>query len=197
MNDSPPLSLRIYRSAESLSRGLAWVGGAALIVMAFVITAEALLRRFGGPLIGGVDEYTAYVFAITMTWGFAYTAISRGNVRIDFIYDLFPPGIRIALDVLAWASMLFFFAIVAYFAADLAWSAFQGGDRARTPLRTLLWVPQGLWALGFVVLVLALLAMGARALVLLRRGERDAARQIIGTGGHGEGDALPQGDPAR
>jgi len=171
--------LRGHGAIARTAQILVWVCGSALIVMSFVITVEALMRKFLSHSFGGVDEITAYVFAVTTTFAFPFAILQRANIRIDILRNLFGRHVRLALDVLAWAAFTLVFALIAYRACALALQSYEEGARSITPLRSYLAIPQGFWALGLVASVLASLSLAIRALGLWRNGQGDAAAALL------------------
>ncbi len=143
---------------------MVWVAGGALIITSFVVTIETLLRKFAGFSFGGVHEISAYVFAISSSWAFGWTLMRGAHIRISALRDQFGPHVRGALDVLAWIAFLLVFSAIAYRAAELAWESYITEARAPTPSRTLLFIPQMLWAFGFAGVVLAALRLGFRVI---------------------------------
>lgn len=170
---------RGHGTIERGARILVWACGIALIVMSFAITVEALMRKFLNHSFGGVDEITAYVFAVTTTFAFPYAILQRANIRIDIVRNRLPGSLRIALDVLAWTSFTVVFGVVAYRACELAYTSWMDGARSITPLRSYLAIPQGLWALGLVAAVIASLSMAVRAVALMRAGKAQAAAALL------------------
>lgn len=166
-----PVGNRSEAVMGSLARIFVLVCGSALIGMSFVITVEALMRKFLNHSFGGVDEITSYVFAVTATWAFPLAVLHRANIRIDIFRSWLPARIRLTLDVMAWASFAVIFAIIAYRAVLLAWSSWETGARSISPMRSYLVIPQGLWALGLVLCVVTSLLIGFRAFANLARGE--------------------------
>lgn len=150
-------------SVETMARVLVWFSGIALIVMAFLITTEALLRKFANMSLGSIDEIVTYVFAATATCSFGYALFQRAHIRIEIIRGLFPAPIRAAMDVLALVSFLAVFGVIAIYAVDLAITAYQTGARSVTVMRVPLVWPQGFWAIGLAFTAISALAVGARA----------------------------------
>lgn len=173
------LLLRGHGAVERVARLLVWVCGSALIVMSFVITVEALMRKFLSHSIGGVDEITTYVFAVTTTFAFPFAILQRANIRIDILRNLFARRVRLGLDVLAYAAFTLVFALIAYRACALSWQSFEEGSRSITPLRSYLAIPQGLWSAGLVATLIASLSLGLRALALWRMGQGAAAAALL------------------
>lgn len=171
--------LRGHGAIERTARVLVWVCGSALIVMSFVITVEALMRKFLNHSFGGVDEITSYVFAVTTTFAFPFAILQRANIRIDIVRNLFGRRLRIAMDILAWGSFTLVFALITYRACLLALQSYEQGARSISPLRSYLAIPQGLWSIGLVATVIASLALAIRAIALWRDGQKDAAMALL------------------
>ncbi|RYC23251.1 TRAP transporter small permease subunit [Ciceribacter ferrooxidans] len=171
--------LRGHGTLERGARILVWACGGALIVMSFVITVEALMRKFLSHSFGGVDEITAYVFAVTTTLAFPFAILQRANIRIDVLRNFFPTPLRAAMDVLSWASFTFVFGLIAYRACGLAWESWQEGARSITPLRSYLAIPQGFWALGLVAALIASLSVAVRSIGLVRAGRTQDAAALL------------------
>lgn len=151
---------------------MVWCAGASLIVMSFVITAETLLRKYAGFSIGNVHEISAYVFAVSSAWAFGWALLQGAHIRITALQAQFGPAGRALLDLFAWLAFLIVFAIIAYRACDLAWESYTTGARSPTTMRTLLFIPQALWALGMVATALVAVYVGYKAL-------RDRSLQIM------------------
>lgn len=149
---------------ETGARLMVWLAGASLIVMSFAVTLEALLRKFAGVSLGNVNEISAYVFAISSAWAFGWALLQGAHIRIAALRGRFGPGGRAALDVLAWLVFMVVFVIIAFRACDLAWESYATGARSPTTMRTLLFVPQALWAFGLVMTALVAVHIGYRAL---------------------------------
>ncbi len=161
-----PLAAPLGRFAdlvEATSRWLVWLSGLALITMAFLVTTEAILRKFANLSLGSIDEIVMYVFAASATCSFGFALFQRAHIRIEVIRVLFPAPIRVMLDVIAWASFAAVFTVLAIYAVDLATDAYRTGARSVTVLRVPLVWPQGFWALGLAFTALAAFAVAARA----------------------------------
>src|SRR3546814_6315318 len=89
--------------AERIARLAVWAGGCMLLFAACLVTVDVLMRRLIGVTFTGADEISAYLFAISTSWAFAWVLLHRGNVRIDALYIVLPRPIRAALDTLGLA----------------------------------------------------------------------------------------------
>ncbi|WP_019169976.1 TRAP transporter small permease subunit [Pseudaminobacter salicylatoxidans] len=152
------------RFVERGTKVMVWIAGSALILMSFVITAETLLRKFAGFSLGGVHEFSSYLFAVCSAWAFGWALMQGAHIRISVLREKCSPRARAALDVLAWAAFLLVFAAISYRGIALAWESYVTNARSPTPSRTQLYIPQALWALGLASTVVIALHLGLRSL---------------------------------
>lgn len=171
---------RLYRLAERASQTAAWFGGGLLLLVAAIITFDVIARKLFLLSLGGSDELAGYVLAISTSWGLSFTLIRRANIRIDALYMRLRQGVTVWLDLVALLSMVCFMSFVTWFATGLWLNSIEMRSTANTPLQTPLWIPQGLWAAGFVVFLLVLLVLLARVVGLLARGDRAGVGRIAG-----------------
>ena len=170
----------IWNATTKISRLCACIGGILLLAAAVLVSAEVISRKILTVVYSGSDEVAAYLFAVGTTWSLAYVLVTRGHVRIDALYGRLSLRMRAALDIVALLAL----GVVAYTLLDsgfrLVEANFVEGNRANTPLRTPLALPQIPWLFGlglfFVSIVVALL----RTLAALRRGDYVTANQTAG-----------------
>ncbi len=131
------------------------VGGFLIFAAALVVTLELILRNIFNISMGGADEISTYLFAVAVAWGLPHVMLSDGNVRIEALVEKIPLVLRGWILRLGNLIVVFFLAILAWRAGEMAWSSFVTNSRAVTPLQTPLAIPQSLWALGLAVATLA------------------------------------------
>ncbi len=172
------------RLAAVVGRIVQWgalFGGALLILAMIAIAAEVTMRNLAGVSFGAVDELSGYALAIASTWGFAYALLHRAHIRIDTAYLLLPRRVQAALDLVAMVAMIAFFGFVLRYGWDLLTRSATLDQRAMTPLRTPLIVPQVFWYAGLVALLAVAVVLLLLAASALRRGDLQAATQAIGS----------------
>jgi TRAP-type C4-dicarboxylate transport system permease small subunit len=164
----------------SVARVLVWIGGSLLILSAFMVTVDVLLRDFVGVTLGGADEMSGYVFAISTAWALPYALISRTNVRIDALYLLVGERFRSLLDI-------FGLILLGVFIFPLTWrvwlmleDSYKYWTKSITPLQTPVAIPQTLWFFGLLLLCLTLLLIVVMSLVRLARGDDAGIRELSG-----------------
>ena len=182
MNTPESLSVlaRLLRQAESLSRIAVWVGGALTLGAVFLISYDILVRKFFNITVGGADEISSYVVAISTTWALAFVVLQRANVRVDVIYERLPVRVSAFLDWLSLVTLGVFMVFLTWHAYSVAETSFVRNAAANTPLATPLWIPQGLWVLGMVWMCVVLALMLTRASVAMVTGDLATVKALCG-----------------
>ena len=152
---------------EKIAEIPALVCGSLLIAAACLVSVEVVLRKLFSFSIGGADELSSYVLALTTAWGFSLAVVHRAHIRIDVLYQKLNMKIRSYLDVIAALSMVMFSGYLAYFCWSVISVTIRRGSTANTPLQTPLIIPQGLWFLGLLVFYLVSLFVLAKAVKAL------------------------------
>ncbi len=151
---------------------MAYVSGAVLLLASFYITADVIGRRFFHLSSGVTDEFGGYALALGGLWALAFALTTGGHVRIDVLLPHLPALLRSLLDYAALLAMALFASVVAYYTWHMALESFATDARATSFLRTPLFVPQGLLAIGFSLLTLQAAVMFlAGAVESVRLGE--------------------------
>src|SRR3546814_20364199 len=96
---------------------LVLVGGAGLLFAAVMVSVDVVLRDLFATTIGGADEISGYIFAVSTAFALPYALLHRVNVRIDAFYVNFPTRGRAVLA-------LFSASVLAVFSFPLSWSVF-------------------------------------------------------------------------
>ncbi len=149
------------------------LGGWLLVALSFAICLEVVLRKAFSLSLQGIDEYGGYALAVTSALGMAFCFYDHAHIRIDLLVRRLPRLLFRASSVLAVATL----GATAWYLASGAWSvtleSWQFGAFANTPLRTPLYLPQGIWAIGLTIFLAAILVRLLR--VLLAAVTRDEA----------------------
>lgn len=183
---------RAWSAVSTIARFAIWCGGAMLFIAAGVVTAEVLLRKGLGYLVGtnfvfsGSDEISAYLFAVGTSWSMAHVLITRGHVRIDALYGMFGPRARAWLDLVALLLLGLFVAVLLERAWNVASTSLFEHIRSNTPLRIPLAVPQLMWFAGIALFFAALVLAFLRALLALLRGDLALAAATAGAASQDE-----------
>jgi TRAP-type C4-dicarboxylate transport system permease small subunit len=167
-------------------RALEWVSGKAMtiagwcyLVITVLICFDIGARRLLGFSTEATTEVTGYLMAIGMSWGLAGTLFERGHVRIDVLVQRLPLKVRVWLHLASLLALLVATGFFAWGAFSLAKDSWDFGATDLSALHTPLAIPQGLWAAGLALLLMAGLAIAARALRQLAIGDADAMDRML------------------
>jgi TRAP-type C4-dicarboxylate transport system permease small subunit len=176
----------IWRLIAIISQIGIWIGGALLFAAAIIVTAEVLLRKGVGTLVGtsfvfsGSDEISGYLFAVGTSLSLAYVMVNRGHVRIDVFYMQFGQKARAIMDIVALLVMFVFIAAVLERAIDVATTSYVEQIRSNTNLRLPLAWSQIPWAFGIALFFLTILVALIRSIAAALGGNWGAVNAIAG-----------------
>jgi len=185
-----------------LSQYAVWVGGAALLGAAILVTLEIVLRGVFNVSMGGADEISGYVFAASTTWAYSFCLLHRANVRIDAFYNFLPRPMRAALDVIGTVLLLAYMGILTESASGVFLESWANNSVSITTLQTPLWIPQLLWLAGLVLFIITLMVVALYSLMTFLRGDFDGVQRLAGVRSideevaeetHGMGTKAPAG----
>jgi len=202
--DTIPRLSRLLRFANALSRGAVWAGGTLTLAAVLLISFDVVVRKFFGFTVGGADELSSYVFAISTSWALAYVVLHRANVRVDVLYERLPVRLTAVLDLVSLVALAVFLTFLTRHAFSVAHTSFLRDAAANTPLATPLWIPQGLWVLGLLWMCAVLALLVTRASVALLTGDVATVKALCGVRSAREeamneaqaGERLVKGDAA-
>ncbi len=172
--------VRIHGMLEVASRYAVWIGGAALMISAIIVTVDVLFRKFVGWTMSGSDEVTSYVFAASTTWAYSYCLLHRANIRIDAVYNLLPGYVRNLLDLLGVFLLFFYMAILTGRAYITLEESLINSSVSNTTLTTPLWIPQLAWLSGLIMFMITLVFVGAYATTAMLKGDAATVTRVAG-----------------
>ena len=136
-------------------------GAAAYAAALFMIgTLGMILLSITGRLfdfhVRGTDAYAGYCMAAAAFLALAHTFKRGEHIRVTLFLDRFGPTTHRVLQVWSHGAGLLLAALLAWFAARLAWQSLQFNDISQANDATPLWIPQLAMALGSLVFVIAM-----------------------------------------
>ena len=169
----------MYQVLEWLSRRAMWVAGFCYLLITVLICFDIFARQLLGFSTESTIELTGYLMAVGMSWGLAGTLFERGHVRIDVLVQRMPLRVRVWLHLASLLALVISTGFYVYGAVSIAKDSFAFNATDLTTLRTPLVLPQGIWAAGFMLLLLAALALALRSVGQLARGDLDAMDRAL------------------
>jgi TRAP-type mannitol/chloroaromatic compound transport system permease small subunit len=165
---------------EAVSRFAVWVGGAMLFFAAFMVTIDVLIRSTTGRSMGGSDEISGYLLAVSTSWAFAYALLHRINVRVDALYLTFRRPLQAYLDLAGLLILTAFALVVTWRAIELFIHSASFWAKSITPMQTPLAVPQFFWVAGLVLFCVTLVALLLRCAVAMGKGDINTVARLAG-----------------
>ncbi|MBT8359456.1 MAG: TRAP transporter small permease [Desulfobacterales bacterium] len=170
----------ITAQTEKISQVAAWFSGGLLFLASILIAVEVIARKVFSYSIGGADELSSYVLAISCTWGFSYALFRKTHIRIDVFYSRMPKPARHTLDILAHVLLGGYLIILCYFAFFVVKTSVVKHSAANTPLATPLWIPQSIWLAGLIWFGFSIAVLLFGTLYFRAKGQEREADQLLG-----------------
>jgi len=144
---------------DAVTRAMAYGSGVLFLLVSFYVAGDAVARTFFHASTAVSDEFGGYVLAVGAMWALAHTLRVGAHVRIDILLPHLPARVQILLNYTAMAGMAAFSAMVSVYTWRLALESLATDARAMSFLRTPLFPPQALVAIGLTTLCLQALAI--------------------------------------
>jgi TRAP-type C4-dicarboxylate transport system permease small subunit len=170
----------LIKRLEAVSRYAVWASGGMLFFAAAMVTIDVTIRAIFGRSMGGSDEISGYLLAISTSWAFAYALLHRVNVRIDAAYLLLGRGLQAALDILGLLVLAVFVLVVTWRAVDLFLHSASYWAKSITPMQTPLAVPQFFWVAGLVLFALSLVVVLLRCIIAVAGRDLNRVARLAG-----------------
>mgnify|MGYP001801796637 CR=1 FL=1 len=103
---------RLLNSTRKVSLWLTWLGGTLIVLSAFLVTLEVILRKFFNISLGGADEISGYAFGVATTLAFSYALFERSHIRVDALLGTFPKALRPIINLFGLVLLIGFAAVV-------------------------------------------------------------------------------------
>ncbi len=145
----------MHAVSRALSRGLAL--GAAFLVVAILVTQVAsIVARVLGFNFPAADAYAGYFLAGASFLALGSALYQGDHIRVTLLIQRMGPRPRWMLELGCLALGTLLSGYVAWYAAELAWGSWAYDDLSPNVDATPLWIPQLGFAIGSVVLFIAM-----------------------------------------
>lgn len=102
--------------SKRVGQTLCWLYLAAVVISVYEVIADF---AFDAPTVW-VHDLTIILCSACFFLGGTYAMQRREHIRITVLYDLFPPALQRALDIITFSLALFFMTMLSYFATSAA-----------------------------------------------------------------------------
>ncbi len=148
-----------------ISKALGAFAAVLTVSIGVVIIAEIFARSVFNVSFSFAWEYSAYAMGVAMFCGMAFTLRTGGHIRVSLLASALTKKPAHAIDILCTLGGIFFSGFISFALCELAWKSFLSGSTSPSVTATPLIIPQGLIALGAVLLTLQFIARLIRLLI--------------------------------
>ncbi|HET8746410.1 MAG TPA: TRAP transporter small permease [Ramlibacter sp.] len=188
---------RTVRSVSAVSRLLARLGGALILLSAILISLDVVFRNLFKLSIFESFELTGYAIALATSFGLSWALITKAHIRIEVVYGALPRKARGLLDVAALGVLPVFAAVLVFFAARVVLDNLQLDAHSNSTLHIPLVIPQGLWLIGLGWFALTTVVLFVVAVHAMWRGRPEEVEKLFGIASVAEEvEASLEGAPA-
>lgn len=174
-----PVETRIQRRVARLALFMSQVAGWGYVACALMIAFDIVARNVFGFSSKATVELSGYALGFGIAWGLAGAFVARMHVRVDMLLERLPRRPRAWLHLLSLLILIAFLGVVAYGAIYLAQDSWELDAHDLSALRIPLWLPQGVFAAGIVVFIVAALVTLAAVVGYLLRGQVDGVNRLM------------------
>lgn len=154
--------------ADRIAGGLQVLSEVALVVLLGLVAHEVFVRyALNAPTQYSV-EFSEYLLVLGPFASLAYVLRRDRHVRVSLAISIMPPRPRLVCAVISNALLAAFCAMLFWYGADMAWTAFLGDDRSSSLIAFPLWIPYSFIPVGALVCGLQCLVLSAEAVQALR-----------------------------
>lgn len=176
------MASRLLLRLKRLNRWVALLIGVVLFLCAAFVLADIALRKLGASL-GGTDEISGYVMAITTSWGMGFALLELSHVRIDVLRSQVGTVGRTLFDLFSMFVLSSVITVVAFKSWPVVARSIANNSHANTPLETPLWLVQIPWFAGWVWFAVVAWLTLFSAVLLVLQGRFSESELVIGAPG--------------
>ncbi|MEM8728757.1 MAG: TRAP transporter small permease [Pseudomonadota bacterium] len=170
----------LLNGARRLSLWLTWLGGTLIVLSAFLVTLEVILRKLFNISLGGADEISGYAFGVATALALSYALFERAHIRVDALIGVLPDWLRPVINLFGHVLLIGFALVVVLMVWSMVADTLEFGSRSITPMRVPLAIPQIPWLLGWMFFVFSGVLIAVAAIQSYVRRDMGAVQDLIG-----------------
>ena len=167
---------------QRISRILAWVGGAIILVgCSGLITIDVVTRYLFKRGMVESFEISGYALAACIGLGLGFATTSKTHIRVDILLDAFPRPVRVAFDLLAALSLALLAVALAWFCWGTLAQSMAMNAKSVSALQTPMALPQSVWWVGIFWFACVAVMLPVQAVLRLMAGDGPGFDALIGS----------------
>jgi TRAP-type C4-dicarboxylate transport system permease small subunit len=172
---------RLIERVHTLARYGVWFGGGLILLAAFVVSFDVVIRKLFNISLGGADEFSGFALAIGSAWAFGFALLERAHIRIDSVYTTLPRPARAVLDILGLSVFGIFMSLMAWQGTGVFMESVRNSTVTLSAMAWPLRYPQFLWIAGLWWFVAIVVLLWIRAVLTIIRGNFLLVQKQIGS----------------
>ena len=170
----------LLNKTRKISLILTWVGGTLIVLSAFLVTLEVILRKLFNVSLGGADEISGYAFGVATAFALSYALFERAHIRVDALIGVLPRPLHPIVNFLGLALLVGFAMVVVTMVWGMVGDTLKHGSRSITPMRVPLAIPQIPWLIGWIFFVASGVLIALVAIKRYVAGDPEGVQELIG-----------------
>lgn len=167
---------------QRISRILAWVGGAIILVgCSGLITIDVVTRYLFKRGMVESFEISGYALAACIGLGLGFATTSKTHIRVDILLDAFPRPVRVAFDLLSALSLALLAVALAWFCWGTLAQSMAMNAKSVSALQTPMALPQSVWWVGIFWFACVAVMLPVQAVLRLMAGDGPGFDALIGS----------------
>jgi TRAP-type C4-dicarboxylate transport system permease small subunit len=167
---------------QRISRILAWLGGAVILVgCSGLITIDVITRYLFKRGMVESFEISGYALAACIGLGLGFSTTSKTHIRVDILLDAFPRSVRVAFDLLASLSLALLAVALAWFCWGTLAQSMAMNAKSVSALQTPMALPQSVWWVGIFWFACVAVMLPIQAVLRLLAGDGPGFDALIGS----------------
>ncbi|MES3015740.1 MAG: TRAP transporter small permease [Pseudomonadota bacterium] len=155
------------RALDTLYYAAGAIGACFILIVGVLMIGQSVLREFG-VRTGAVNDLVAWCCAAGSFFAMAHAFKHGDFVRVTLLLDKLSPGVRRAFELVSLAIGSIAVAYLAWWACRFTYESWAFNELAQGLLPIPIWIPQSSFALGSILLLVAMVD----ELILVLRGQR-------------------------
>lgn len=129
------------------------MGGAAIVALVLIVTAEVIVRNLFGFSLLVADEYAGYLGLAITFLGIPFALSEDALLRVDAVIHRVTGRPRALMDAVFNLISALVTLLITWQVYRLVSRSFERGTFASTPAETPLWIPQSIMLIGGLMVV--------------------------------------------
>ena len=120
----------ILKYIDYISEKAGIISGWFVVLQMLVVVLIVIERYFFDRGDDWAFELSWIFYSMVFLFAFAFTEVRKGHVKVDVLFDKYPPRVRAVLDIISYLSLLVICAVVVWYGFDFAAEAWRIKERS-------------------------------------------------------------------